>query len=190
MPDDSNFDCFDKILNLEYRCSLWLLSMLTLASRTLSQMIVWISGRWLPACRYLFIPPFEVLQFNLESFYCPIIRAFVESRVLTCHEYAFITFHNMKRSVSLQMPDIQRRCELLAPSILVEEANLHRALSLSRGHRDSGSVPSASWIAHFCQSSPASQHCIARIKYLMTILGDVENSAREHQIPPLPQELG
>lgn len=41
------------------------------------------------------------------------------------------------------MPNIQRRCERLAPLILVEEANLHRALSLSRGHRDSGNCSCA-----------------------------------------------
>ncbi|KAK9917444.1 hypothetical protein WJX75_004438 [Coccomyxa subellipsoidea] len=41
-------------------------------------------------------------------------------------------------AASLQMPDIQRRCERLAPAILNEEGSLERALSLTRGHRDSG----------------------------------------------------
>jgi hypothetical protein len=44
----------------------------------------------------------------------------------------------------LQMPDIQRRCERLAPAILNEEGSLERALSLTRGHRDSGKLASQS----------------------------------------------
>ncbi|BDA50773.1 hypothetical protein COCOBI_16-4510 [Coccomyxa sp. Obi] len=41
-------------------------------------------------------------------------------------------------ATSLQMPDIQRRCERLVPAVLEQEANLDRALSLTRGHRESG----------------------------------------------------
>ncbi len=55
----------------------------------------------------------------------------------------------------MQMPDIQRRCERLAPAILEEEANIDRALSLTRGHKESG--------LHHCNHTMQPQKCALQI---------------------------